>query len=529
VLLLFLGKAYTIDDVTFLLQAQHVLVDPLHPTAFDMVFHGERIRLSGHIVTGPVMAYLLVPSILLDGAEWITHLIQAMLLGCGAFFTAALSLRIGLTRFQSAVAALLVITSPAVLAMAATGMPDVPAMVFGVIGVERLVAAKQERKTRHALLGAVFLVLAALSRPHVLLLFPVAALFLIDFQVSAASFREKIRKLVTPPFLCLALGMLCWAAFVFVTRDPSSGDTIADTQIGRATANRAMFNLASFGLHWAVGFPLALLWPIVRGRDFVDIRRTCVAIVVGVLVSMSGMLLRFGLVSGAAAILVVCHGFDVLADIVIYSWRNRDRGNLGLAAWLFLGVATVGYVHLPEKVLVPSAPAMGILIAAQLPSQIRAFARHRRTGAFLTATIVVSLVLGVLIIRADASLSEIGRDGGKIVAYYRQRGERVWMEGGWGFQWYAMKAGAQVMATTPPFPEPGDIVVTGPTSYLIEKSSTNRTLIDRRIYSEPGGRLFREGAGFYENRVGPWPWVAGKRELGRIEVWRIGDGWTATP
>src|SRR5689334_14322944 len=45
VLLPFWGKPFTIDDVTFLLEAKHVLKDALHPAAFDMVFHGERIRL----------------------------------------------------------------------------------------------------------------------------------------------------------------------------------------------------------------------------------------------------------------------------------------------------------------------------------------------------------------------------------------------------------------------------------------------------------------------------------------------------
>ena len=45
-LLPFMNKAFTNDDVTFLLQARHVLGDPLHPTAFEMVFQGTRIRLS---------------------------------------------------------------------------------------------------------------------------------------------------------------------------------------------------------------------------------------------------------------------------------------------------------------------------------------------------------------------------------------------------------------------------------------------------------------------------------------------------
>ncbi|MGB9005083.1 MAG: hypothetical protein WCB96_05090, partial [Candidatus Aminicenantales bacterium] len=38
VLLPFLGKAFTIDDTLFMRQAEHVLVDPLHPTAFEIVW-----------------------------------------------------------------------------------------------------------------------------------------------------------------------------------------------------------------------------------------------------------------------------------------------------------------------------------------------------------------------------------------------------------------------------------------------------------------------------------------------------------
>src|SRR5262245_41514216 len=77
----FLGKAHTIDDVTFLLQAKHALHDPWHPTAFDMVADGHRIRLSSQLVTGPLMAWLLVPCASLGGTEWAAHLLQWLLVG----------------------------------------------------------------------------------------------------------------------------------------------------------------------------------------------------------------------------------------------------------------------------------------------------------------------------------------------------------------------------------------------------------------------------------------------------------------
>src|SRR5438105_3524017 len=96
VLLPFLGKAFTIDDTLFLLQAQHLQSDPWHPTAFEIVWNDVPQRLSTIMPSGPVMAYLLWPAMRLGGAEWAAHLIQLGLLFVAIVSTVALSLRLGL-------------------------------------------------------------------------------------------------------------------------------------------------------------------------------------------------------------------------------------------------------------------------------------------------------------------------------------------------------------------------------------------------------------------------------------------------
>ncbi len=169
-LLPFLNKPFTNDDVTFLLQARQVLADPLHPTAFDMVFHGTRIRLSQELVTGPVMAYLLVPSVLLGGAEWTAHCVQLGLLALAVMATVSLALRLHLDRHQARLASLLLVASPAVLGMAGTAMPDVAAMAFGASGIERLVAYGHSRRVGSGVAAGVLLALAVLARTHVVLL-----------------------------------------------------------------------------------------------------------------------------------------------------------------------------------------------------------------------------------------------------------------------------------------------------------------------------------------------------------------------
>jgi 4-amino-4-deoxy-L-arabinose transferase-like glycosyltransferase len=520
ILLPFLGKAYTSDDATFLLQAQQVLTDPLHPTAFDMVFHGERIRLSRDLVTGPVMAYLLVPAVMLGGAEWVAHAVEAMLLAAGGFFTVVLGLRLGQDRAQAAIAGVLVVASPAVLGMTATAMPDVPAMAFAVAGMERLVAAKQSRRNATALVGALLLGIAALSRPHALLLFPCAALLLTDVGTLRSGGRGLVRQWLTPPVVTLVIGILVWGAAVVLTRDPLSGATVTRTSLRRVEASNVAFNLASFLLHWSVAFPLGLLWPALRGRAFLNARRTIPVFVAGLLLTVLGINLRFGLGYGLVSVLLVCYGFDVLADIIAFTWRTRDERHLALVLWLLIGAVTAGYVHLPAKILIPSAPAMGLLISWQFG----AATRSRRRIAIVGGTVALSLAVSVLVIRADATFAELGRVGAAVVGSYRARGERVWFDGGSGYYWYALKAGGVPLAETAPFPHAGDVVVAGPFSRFIGKNKLypHKTLIYQRVFDAPGGRVFHEGSGFHENRVGVLPWAWGTGEFGRIEAWRIG-------
>jgi hypothetical protein len=95
----------------------------------------------------------------------------------------------------------------------------------------------------------------------------------------------------------------------------------------------------------------------------------------------------------------------------------------------------------------------------------------------------------------------------------------VWFDGAWGFQWYSMQEGASAVATTAPFPLPGDIVVAGVRARVLTASNIQKTLVERHVFAEPGGRIMSEGAGFYLS--GRLPWVWGTEELGRIEVWRI--------
>jgi hypothetical protein len=522
VLLPFLGKPFTNDDVTFLLQAKHVMHDPLHPTAFDGVFDGHRVRLSRALVTGPVMAYLLLPSVALGGAEWAAHVVQLGLLVIAAMSTAGLTLRLGHSPQQAVVASLLVIASPAVLGMAATAMPDIAAMAFAVAGMERLVASRQECRPLSAVTAGVLLAVAVLSRPHVLLLIPCASVWSFIPELQGGC-KPSARWSAFIPAV-VALGLV--AVVVYVTRDPFSGDTIASATLRRIQPVRLVFNLASFGLQWAVAFPLVVLWVVARWSKM-EVPRTTLGFLFGALLAATGGFLERQEWWWWLPLLGAGIAWAVLVDIIGTAFDRRDpiEGVLGLC--LLIAAAAAWYEQLPPKLLIPSAPAMAILVA----SRYRWTDASRLQQTFLVGTSIAGLGLGVLVIRADAGLAEIGRDGGRIVADVvkdRARdGVNVWADGAWGYQWYAMEAGAEPLARTAPFPRAGDLIVAGLRPKGLPGAPA-MTLLYRRVYDSPGGRVHSEGAGFFNNRMGPWPWIWGCQEVGRIEVWRV-DSFSRAP
>lgn len=520
VLIPFLFSAYTIDDVTFLLQAKHALVDPLHPSAFDMVFHGDRIRLSQYLVTGPVMAYLLMPSVLLVHGEWLAHLIQIVFVILALVATTRLSLRLGLDRMQATFAALVVVVSPAVAGMTITAMPDVAAMAFAVCGVERLLVWEENRSAPTAFTAGLLLALAALSRPHMLLVFGCGALlvFLALSKPDRACKRPSMFVIGLPIVIaCVAL-----IAVVLITRDPQSGKSITTATLSRLSMMRVTFNLVCFPLACVTTFPLGFLWPLVRGQDFVALPRTCVAIVIAACLGTIGGFFAFPLWTAVLAMVLAAHGIDVLIDIVSDGVRRKDYTQLALAAWVLIALSAVFYVQLPPKDLVPSAPAMGILIARR--------AKFPTGGVNVPAAAIVifgSVILSIMILRASASLGEVGREGGRLVAAEARAGTRVWADGGWGFQWYAMEAGALPLAGTPPFPNVGDVIIGGLKARIVRTYPSKEPVIRPIVFGDAGGRVETSGAGFFSNLHGLLPWVWSNDELGRIEAWRLTGAPTA--
>ena len=156
----------------------------------------------------------------------------------------------------------------------------------------------------------------------------------------------------------------------------------------------------------------------------------------------------------AGVLILAFVGAFLILDILVDSWERRDGVQFFLVPWLLIALPTIGYVQLPSKYLVGSAPAVALILA-------RLYGRSRAGRRFFTSIAVASgVVLSLLIIAADARFASFG----KIIASQQiaprvAKGIRVWENGEWGFEWYALKARAIPVANQAPYPAPGDVLV----------------------------------------------------------------------
>lgn len=496
VLIPFWNKAFTIDDYIFLREAQQVLVDPLHPSAFDIVWDKDVPvdATNGIWISGPVTAYLLVPVILAGAREWIAHLIWAILLSAAVLGTVALAKRLGFDERVGARTGALLASTPAVLGMASTNMPDIPTLTFGVIGVERYLAWVESRRRSFGAAAALFLALAFLSRTYSVLLAVVAVLFAI-----------RRRRDLAP--LIVALGL---AVAVFLAMSGGGAGPTEHLEFVRSVTQIWSIgsNLLAFGINWTLALPFALPWLLLRAANPVNRSRTALA----------------GLTASAVVLLgdwryaIALLGYAAVADVLVGCWDESRTTRLALGVWLLLPGVTVIYIHTPPKYHVVAAPAAALLVAQ--------LSVRTALGAWVVrSSVCAGVVFAILIIHADAQASNHSRTAvDEIIKPRIAAGQRVWFVGHWGFQWYAEEAGARIVTLSPPYPEPGAFVLSSSLDGCpVLAELTGKHLIHRRVHDDPGGRVMSrpDGVGFYSNFWGPLPWSWSCRELCRFELWRM--------
>jgi dolichyl-phosphate-mannose-protein mannosyltransferase len=448
VLLPFMDKAYTVDDPIFLREAQSVLTDPLHPSAFRMVWSSERrLRASEFLPGGPVAAYVLVPLALARWQEWAGHLLMFIYLAIAIVATVALARRLGLSPWAQQAAGLLTATAPAALGMAGTVMPDIPAMMFTTLGMERFIEWTRSQRSRAGVWAAVFLALAVLCRINLLVLLAIAGYY---------GLRQSWRTALP---VMLASGLVL-VGFL-ITRDPDPSGGTAVSAVGRQ-----------------LGLDLS--------------RRHLVALLIAYLTTT-----------------------PLLAALLT---RKRLEPDALLWVWLLVPVPVIAYIQIAPKYLLPALPAAAVLAAYGLD-------RIPSRAAILTLLIGAGATLGFLILMADARLAGAARAAAaQLIRPHVQAGERVWFAGHWGFHWYAEEAGATALSVNPPFPSPGDIVVSSSVDRPVGLLPVlPRTLIETWGSRAPSGQVMSQtaNAGFFSDLWGLLPWSWGPPDGSGFHVWRV--------
>jgi hypothetical protein len=522
-LLPFLGKAFTIDDPYFLVEAKQALRTPRTPAnvpiCWDNIGFARPLRDVGSVSV--VMGYMLIPVILLPHKEAVGHLIDLFLLCIAIFSTVALAFRCGAGKTEAMLAGVFLASFPVVLMMAGTIMPDILAMTLGVIGIERLLAWKADGRLGQAWAAGIALGLAPVARSHTLLLLPIGFLIL-TFDAGPASLRESLstflQALRTTPrirWLPLLIAVVSFCAVTGITFDTSGGLTIFPG--GPNAEQVALYfvgmNLLQFGLNWMVVTPFAITWLLLEGAaGFV---------LLGVAV-LGGALLKYAFPQAPALVdILALAGLAAIGSAAAWAWRARRVPLIGLGLCLLLTLAIVPYVHFPSKYLTASAPAAAILLA------MRIFQATRAPRAWSAGIVCAGAILGVMLLNADAVFAGLARQAVvEGVAPQIQAGHQVWYAGQWALTFYAEQAGASCLSTYPPYPQRGDVIVAGEFeggAELVARFGLNLRLLRTFQSSDPGMRIMNHAAhaGFYNNYYGYLPWAWSGEPVNTYYLWSV--------
>jgi len=512
-LLPYLNKAFTIDDPVFLLQAQQIRKAPLHPMALDICWLEDTVcgPVAQNMPGNALMSYCLVPFASLAHPEWLVHLMQILVLWCGVAATVSLAFRFGFGTFAACAAGLFVAAAPPVLAMASTAMPEMLAMFLGVIGIERLVAWKEDGKVFNGIVSALALGLAPEARVHLVLLWPIAAVLLRDdariFDVWSWISLPKRR------WIPLIASVLVSVAAFTLTHEPGIG--LRPPHMYLRPGN-AFYNLVSYMNYWILAMPLGLGWLVLGNRRVrwllpIGLGPLLFALFMRVWAPHHPRVAWTALSEGVGAV--------VLMEVLFWSFRSRDQGDQwhrACALWLLIPLVALPYVQLPVKYLVPCAPAAALLIADLLPA-------FRWRMAALCGIVAAGAIFASIVLYTDAQFAEMGREAAaRLIAPRVATGHRVWVSSQWGFYWYALKAGAQELRGDD-VPAPGDYLARGEMEGY--PSTLGRLppaiLVGTLTVGGRRGRTMslKYHAGLYSNGWGDLMWAWGKGEWNHYELW----------
>jgi hypothetical protein len=333
-------------------------------------------------------------------------------------------------------------------------MSDAPALGLYVWSLFLWVAGIERERGRWMIAAAVLMGLCALTKYFGITAVGLAAVFAIG----------KLRKpgrwcaCLAIPLLMLLLYSLhserVYGRNHFLFAREFAG-TVRD-YLGQSLLERTLVVIPYLGV---MALPWLLFLVTHAGRRERKVFAAGLAATLGIGLVASGseaVMTFYGLESGGAIgyiVLAFAGAFLTMATMVVAAkdvFVRRDASTVFLAVWL-MGVLVYAIAVAPilgARVLLPALPAMGLILARQMPivaEHSGQFGRGLRASAWVLAA---SLATGVLVgdyvaadrdRRAAEYATNFAAESNAPLRYY----------GTWGFQYYVEEAGAQPFVATP--------------------------------------------------------------------------------
>ncbi len=440
-LLPFINRAYNIDEPMFVWVAQHIVHHPLD------YFGGSVERSSGpepmymYNQNPPGFSYVLAIFGAIGG--WsepvlrIASLLAAGLCSLGTYLVAA-----RLTP-RPLFAALLTILTPGFFVSANTVMTDVALTASYVWAVYFWLRWLDGGKKSHLAISIAIITAGTLMKYYAVTLVPLLVVYTLMKRKKPGAW---IAGLGVPILAVVAFWLLSWQLYgvnlldvaAGVAQDPSvrQGDEPMYREIvtllfvGGCFAPMALcalFILRPIGAVAWIGTVVAALAFKMDGYSLIQL-------MIGTSDRYGlGMLIHLGLMLAAGGLLIVLPVRDTV--------QHRDAEGVLLALWVFGAIVFTLYLNhlINARTLLPLAPAMGIVIARNLP------ATAGRAVQF--TPVALGAVLSLWVAWGDYIVAEGGRHAAR-EAIARAKAEKVglYYAGLWGFQYYVTQGGGKAFS-----------------------------------------------------------------------------------
>jgi 4-amino-4-deoxy-L-arabinose transferase-like glycosyltransferase len=499
----FVGKAFNVDDPLFLWAAAQIQQHPLDAYGFPVNWYGTSMPMWESTHNPPLGSYYIAAVEKLFGMSEVAIHLAFLLPAIGAVLGAwKLATQMG---SNGTVAAVATLASPAFLVSSTYVMCDVMTVCFFTWALALWVEGLQNQSQTRFLMASLLVAAAVLTKYFALSLFPllVVCTLAADWRQGLAVFWLLVAVAIIAAYEWLTFYLYgtvhLWHAMFIAVGVDRGLSRIAQTAVGLS------FTGGSF-------LPIVFVAPLIFSK-----RVLCAAALLAVAVAVYLQEIAWRPQLGAISYhermtwAVACQlGLFISAGVlVLWLALSEVRGIrrqplvLTFSLWIVGTFIFASYLNQQNNVrsLLPMGPAVGILVARRLDLS-------RRLA--IVAALAPAFALSLAVACADYAWANSWRE--IAVSAVTVSGDRpLWVEGHWGFQWYAEAAGARSVDFVDPKWKAGDCIAVPFDGADVKNPPEGCVAPAPTRLERPGNWVSlmsrRNGAGFHSAFFGPMPFA----------------------